>query len=542
MIKLHKVEGIKLFIIADDKTARKIGAIATAQRNVYWIPRLYHTLGNIMDDYEVDAALVDLYFEMGMELDNLDSMNYTDKVYHPSLRDYQNVGVHLLKKLKTYALFWQQRTGKTPTTCLGIEDVNKVIIAVPAGHELNWKRQFEKWTNRRDIVMFNKTTPKERLEIYNKFNQSKSMVLIGSFPTLAKDVDFKFGKGAKHKEHEGIWTPKMFDTLILDEAHFLRNSTQQSAGINALRKYAKDAITLTGTPATAEAYDAIPILDFLYPNKYPKWPLIDFFFQQSYNMFSKAYEPTYVRDDKEHEWVELLNRNSQLIKLADVVDYLPEVIKYDVPLNATEKQLKHINKMKNDFIRVTKTGEVIREETVLTQRLRLGQIGIDPTILDMDGDGAKTQWLKQFVEDNKHEPLIIWTTSTKYLKYLKKEVFKKAAMLTGELSSAQKTENVDNFQSGKTNILLANIQAGCTGWTIDRANTMIFLNRDLENTRNDQAEFRFMPTHKDAVTGGKQIIDLMLEEGIDYLDRDIITGKIEKTKIVNEYHKWLDGK
>lgn len=540
MIKLHKVDGIKLFIICDDKTATKLGANGTTQRNIYWIPRLYHTLGNIMDNYEVDQDLINLYFEMGSELDELESSKYTDVVYHKDLRDYQNIGVHLLREHKTYALFWQQRTGKTPTTCLGVAKDKKVIIAVPSGHELNWKRQFEHWTDRRDIVYFNKTTPADRVKIYKEFNKASSMILIGSYQTLSKDVDFKTGRGAKHKEHKGIWTPDMFDKLVLDEAHFLRNDTQQSAGVNSLRKYARNAVALTGTPATAEAYDVIPILDFLYPNKYPKWPLINFFFQQTYNFFSKSYEPSQVKDDKEHEWVELMNRNSQLLKLADVVDYLPQVLRYPVPMNATDKQLKHIKAMKEEFKRVDTKGNIVREETVLTQLLRLVQLGIDPTILDMDGDGAKTLWLKQFVSDNKNEPMIIWSGSTKYLNFLKKEVFKNASMLTGEQSMVQKTENVDKFQQGKTNILLANITAGCTGWTIDRANTMIFVNRSWNPTENDQADFRFMPTHKDAVTGGKQIIDLVVEEGVDEYVLTALANKKDKTEIVNEFHTWLE--
>lgn len=55
------------------------------------------------------------------------------------------------------------------------------------------------------------------------------------------------------------------------------------------------------------------------------------------------------------------------------------------------KQRTAFKRMLNDFKVEDVSGNVSRAENVLTQMLRLGQIGLDPSILGIDAKGAKTK-------------------------------------------------------------------------------------------------------------------------------------------------------
>ncbi len=58
-----------------------------------------------------------------------------------------------------------------------------------------------------------------------------------------------------------------FEYLVLDEAHFLRNSKSRRAkGINKLRLKSQYALALSGTPAVNSPIDLLRIFKFLFPD------------------------------------------------------------------------------------------------------------------------------------------------------------------------------------------------------------------------------------------------------------------------------------
>jgi SNF2 family DNA or RNA helicase len=113
-----------------------------------------------------------------------------------------------------------------------------------------------------------------------------------------------------------------------------------------------------------------------------------------------------------------------------------------------------------------------------------------------------------------------------------------AVLLTGEQTQAEKQRNIDRFQNKEVRVLLANIKAGGVGFTLDRADTIIFADRSYNPVDNEQAADRFIPTRKDVEYGAKQIIDLTMagsvEVGINKLLRD-------KQNIISYVNTYIDN-
>jgi len=110
-----------------------------------------------------------------------------------------------------------------------------------------------------------------------------------------------------------------------------------------------------------------------------------------------------------------------------------------------------------------------------------------------------------------------------------------AALLTGEQSQAEKQASIDAFQRGDRRLLLANIRAGGVGFTLDRADTIIFADRSYNPVDNEQAADRFVPTRRDVEYGAKQIIDLTINKSIEVGINRLLKDKQNIISYVNNY-------
>ena len=110
-----------------------------------------------------------------------------------------------------------------------------------------------------------------------------------------------------------------------------------------------------------------------------------------------------------------------------------------------------------------------------------------------------------------------------------------SVLLTGQQSQAEKQAAIDAFQRGERRVLLANIRAGGVGFTLDRADTIIFADRSYNPVDNEQAADRFVPTRPDVEYGAKQIIDLTINKSIEVGINRLLKDKQNIISYVNNY-------
>jgi len=435
------------------------------------------------------------------------------------LRPYQQVDVEFLARRTNAGVFNEQRTGKTPTTLITVRDDDKIFIVCPAGLKLNWKNEIKIWLNRDDVYVI-KGTPEQRKQIYTNWCAKKQGILVVSYETLRTDL---------------TWLEKLLKTgftLIADEVHRVRNyQTKQSKALYRLRKFAKKVYALTGTPAVNHPSDVFGILKLLRPDKFTSyWSFVDRYFETKAGYWQDKVVLSLKKDRKE-EFSNLLADISVNRKRKDVMKWIPKVTRHTIPLEFDKNQEKYYNKAVQEML----LGDEKDIPNALALLTRLRQICSDPQLLGIEAESPKTKFIKEFLNDN-NESVIIFSSFTSYLISLNR-MLDNSVLLTGQQTQAEKDANIKAFQSGKARVLLANIKAGGVGFTLDKADTTIFLDRSYNPVDNDQAADRFIPTRQNKRYGAKQIIDLVINGSIENNINKLLEKKQNIISYVNDYSK-----
>lgn len=515
----------RYFIINDDNLAKKLSA--TRVKAGYHIP------------YNLESLLE--YKSTGVSDTNLDShieylekcrdfeLSYRNKEHDDRLderlRDYQVNDIHFMKIVPNPAMFNAPRTGKTPTALIyiGVMNYQKVIVAVPSSTVLPWCNECKKWLPCIEPVVI-KGTLAQRKKIYQSLKTMNKYIAIISYDTMKVDVNY---------------FTESVDLLIVDEAHFLRNSkTKRSDGVKRVGFVAKHRMALTGTPAVRHASDVWFILNFLYPKVFTGfWQFAERYFKIEFDFYSGARQLGELREERSLEFYNLVAHYCVQHKLEEVIDWLPEVIRYpDIVLEFEKVQAKQYQTMLDSFIAYCEEQkDYIEVPNTLSQLMRLRQIALDPSIIGLDGKSPKTEWIKSYIEDNPDEPIIVFSQFTSYLNKLYSEIGKDGCVLfTGELSKEQKQQSIESFQNGKVNVILVNIQAGGVGITLDLAVTEIFTDHVWSPHEREQAEARFLPTTKDKAKEVRGVYYLMMKDSVDYRLVDVMKHKDKSVVNVND--------
>lgn len=137
----------------------------------------------------------------------------------------------------------------------GMFDMNKiksVMIVVPLSVIPNWLNEFNKWTPGINVMQFHGSSRKERDRALNRV-RSRGGVLIttyGLIVTTHETLSKRYGQ-------EFVW-----DYVILDEGHKIKNPTKTSKSIHAVP--AKMRMILTGTPVQNNLKELWSLFDYVH--------------------------------------------------------------------------------------------------------------------------------------------------------------------------------------------------------------------------------------------------------------------------------------
>lgn len=458
------------------------------------------------------------------------------------LRWYQLQGVNWINnrinQAKSLFLFWPPRTGKTRVSVFASKNYNRLIVLALAGQEDNWKNNYEEFSNHKIILLSNKS-PNERLQLYKEFNNSENVVLIGSINTITNDVLNK------------TFYPTQYDMLIIDEVHKCKNnSTKLSIGTKTLRHKSHYALGLTGTPVSKATNEILPLFTLMYPFVFSKTFIGNYFFTKQKNFYTKYGQIDSVKKYKKAEWLEFLSLYASQITKQEALDWAIEVQEEVIKLEMTGKQL---DLYKDLLFNLEITGDDTETEQiqeVIVQFLRLKQIALHPKVLGIQSNSIKEDWLLQYIQQySKQEAIIIFSTQTAYINLLYEKI--KNTYRVGLITGATKNKTIiaQDFQDKKYDIILANIQAGSKGITLDRANTIIFLDQDWRPDENQQAKERFTATSIAKVLLNQKVLRLEISNtfkmdneivnSIDYYINQVVSYKIKQSTLINKFKELL---
>lgn len=505
--------------------------------NVYRHPLTPTYLLKALDTLKIDKKdYQNLIDQLYKEIDFIKE-KWISEAFDSYLEPHQQQAVLWIRHKKTCGLFWEMRAGKTYPSCEATKDYDRIIVLTPAGQNDNWVNAY-KLSGRNDIYTTKQLNKeKDRRGYYSYLNTLNSYVLIMNKETLTSDL-------VKYKD----LVFRDLDYLIIDEAHYFKNNKSRLyEGALKLRKQAKHALALTGTPTPNGMKDILPLFSLLFYGKFSKTYIQEIYFNFEYNYYSDFGQPTDIKKSKEKDWIELLGLWFFQLKTQEVNLFSDDFKEQDILLTLPDKQKDMYEDMLFWNSYTDDSNEDVEEQNPLTTLLRLGQISTCPNILNSASPNIKEMWLQQFLMLNPNRKVIIFSQYTTYLKHLNK-IFSNGGhnviMITGETKN--KVENAKAFNEGNINVLLGNIKAAGTGITLDNADVIVFLDRSWRPDENRQAMFRIMNTQRNKYGKQKYIYYLMIANkfdgmnSIDFYMKQINENKISSTKLVDELKEHIN--
>lgn len=440
-------------------------------------------------------------------------MTYND------LRDYQQQDVDRIVENKTIANFSEQRTGKTPTTCVALEKLNakKILIICPASMMYVWKNEYETWTTGAAIV-----TDSTKFD-YAKYKK-EDVVIITNFEKVRMGT-------------VGETLAKLnFDAVVVDEAHRMKNRKRLTYKAIKKLKNSSIKIALTGTPAPNKPWEVWAILNWLFPIQFSSfWRFMEAYFYVPMNGFGADLDRARYTPEGAKALAEVMKTISVQHKRSEVMPWLTEVTPTCVKLPCNKSQLKAVKELQEHF-----EYKHIITRNIMENLVRVRQIYADPGILNLPGASPKIVWLKQYVADYPEKNIIVFSNSTKFLLRVYEELKLHVLwvrLIFGKTSAKCRADIVQEFQcKGTGKLVLIQTQCGKEGLTLDNADVTIFLDIFPPAADYQQAKDRMIavtPEHDKP----KELIHVMMKDTYDESLYRLVNANMNDTEIINDYAK-----
>lgn len=445
------------------------------------------------------------------------------------LRPYQQEDVAFLASLKCGACFNEQRTGKTPTILAVLRErrLRKALIVCPASALYMWKEQFEHWNNRPCVVIAG--TAKKQQQAMQDW-------------TYGAVISYDLFKEVQRKDKTYGLVHQVLackpDVVVADEAHRMRNPATATAKAMFNCRNVPARYALTGTPTLDAAHEIYSILHWLFPLEYRgEWSFYHTYFHVHTETKGQGGRPFRVVDGfkplADVTLQRVLSEFSTQRKRKEVMPWLPAKDYQPVYLPLTPEQRRYIDELQEMF-----ETEHIVTQGVLDRLIRVRQICLHPGILALKGESPKAAWIKDFLTDYPDRPVLIFSKFTQWLKLLG-DLTNNKALIVGETPKATRHQYVQEFQSGKRNVLLINIDAGKEALTLDRAEAIVFTDRFPPVGDIQQAEDRFVATTLAGADKPHVIYQLMMADSYETRIHKMLYERAAEIDIINDYRRYL---
>jgi len=449
--------------------------------------------------------------KLSQEMQKKHLLESKSKGLHATLRSYQEEGVAWMQFLRQYGfggiLADDMGLGKTLQTLAHL-DLEKesgrldkaALIVAPTSLLGNWKAEAEKFTPNLRVALYYGNIRDDILDNINKYD-----LIITSYTVLNLDL-----------EH---LRKQRFYYLVLDEAQKIKNARSQSAKAAKLIN-TQYHLALSGTPMENHLGELHSIFDTVMPD-----------FLGSPKEFKTLYQNPI---EKEHS-ADAQNRLNQRIK--------PFMLRRTKDKVATELPLKteviRSVRFESDQAQLYETIRVSMEKTVresiktmglakshisiLAALLKLRQVCCDPRLLKIEEaqkikESAKLEMLLDLVHELREEGrrILIFSQFTSMLEIIEEKMLDEEvsySKLTG--STVKRQEEIDKFNTDKTEVFLISLKAGGVGLNLTKADVVIHYDPWWNPAAQDQATDRAYRIGQDKpVFVYKLIVENSVEEKI----------------------------
>jgi SNF2 family DNA or RNA helicase len=476
----------------------------------------------------------------------------------PALYPFQRAGVAFLSIAERALLADEMGSGKTVQTLKALQlmhlegkDVFPVLVVCPNSMKRTWQREAEKWwpgltflpvrgsaVQRRKIL----ETPAhgvimnwESLRGHSRLAPYGSISLRRCKECGGEDERITATQCHVHpRELQQL----QFQTVIADECHRAKDPrSQQTRALWAAAGKAPYRFALTGKPIANAPDDLWPIMHWLDPQQFPsrtRW--IDRFCEVMYNAFGA---PTVIgiKPEREEEFFTIINPMMRRMPKSLVLPFLPPIIHERREVEMSPRQAKAYKQMSEQMLAELENGDILLAASPLVKATRLIQFssafahlnieqkedGTTEGHVKLSEPSCKIDAFMDDLPDYEGKSVVVFAQSRQLIELLSDRLSKQKkpiahGLITGAQNDDERQKHIDDFQSGKTQLILCTVQAGGTGITLTQGSIAVFLQRSWSLIDTTQAEARI---HR---------IGSEIHENVTVIDY-VTTGTIEDYQI-----------
>lgn len=360
----------------------------------------------------------------------------------------------LLEKKKC-VIAHEMGSGKSLTGILAAFTLNpKRLVICPASLKYNWEKEIK-------MVDYNGSTS----VIGDKADYSSDWIII-NYDIL-------------EREYRNLMKIN-FTSVILDEAHYIKSVSNNGEPMSKRAKYTikltnkiEYIFSLTGTPITNKPKDIFNILKvcnhilsrnfFSFAKKYCG---------ARHNGFGWEFNSS-SNEEELHKYLKSVMDRKRKEEMLDLPDKIRRFIPVEINFQSYNKAVEEYKREKSG---IKTKGEHLAYLTTIKHILAK----------------EKVQNTIELAENilSTGESVVIFTNYNEVIDRLMVKFKNKATKITGACNAKDRQKAVDDFQSGKKTVMVANIIAAGVGITLVKANNLIFNDFDWVPSNHFQAEDR----------------------------------------------------
>lgn len=450
---------------ADEKLFREVPDKIYVEKLLVEKEKSYHIWGkffeseHLSDFWVPKGALIKTHTVEKVDID------YSKYCHRPPL-SHQKEAIEKLAGSKRFILADDMGLGKTTSTIIAALEsgAKKVLIICPASLKINWSREIENYTDKSIYICEGKN-----------FSSDHDFVIV-NYDIIKNFHDIK------DKETSQIINSK-FDLVIIDEAHYIKNSqAQRTKLINHFVKNINRVWLLTGTPITSRPIDYYNLLSLVESPVAQNWMAYVIRFCEGYQFRAGQRKVWNVNGASNLD--ELRERTSKQILRrlkTDVLD-LPEKIISPIYLRLKSREYENLMGEYFDWFR-NNSEESASLTVQFSKLMKVRQVIAEEKI------SQTIELAENILEQGKK--VIIFSNFTEPLKRIHEHFGKMSVYLDGSTTKPARQKAVDDFQDNdKVKVFCGNIKAAGVGITLTSAEVVIFNDLSFVPSDHSQAEDR----------------------------------------------------
>ena len=369
--------------------------------------------------------------------------------------EHQIEAAKFLLRNKKSCVAHEMGSGKTLTAVIAAYSLSpKRLVVCPASLKYNWEKEIRMVDYKGSISV-----------IGDKVDYSSDWIII-NYDILERE----------YKNLSQI----DFTCIILDEAHYIKSvsnggkpDSKRAKYTMALAKKCEYVFSLTGTPITNKPKDIFNLLK-----------ISDHILSRNFFSFAKRYcgakHNGYGWDfsgssneDELHERLKSVMDRKRKEEMLDLPDKIRRFIPVQIDLRSYNEA---VEEYKREKAGLKQKGEHLAYLTTIKHILAKEKVSSTIEIAENILDAG--------------ESVVIFTNYNAVADRLMAKFKDKATKITGDCNAKDRQKAVDDFQSGKKTVMVANIIAAGVGITLVKANNLIFNDMDWVPSNHFQAEDR----------------------------------------------------